>query len=194
MSRKLLVCLAFLVFVAVPAGAADEPPRPDPAALISAQREAMKRLAYMDGVWRGPAWTLQASGEKRTLTQTERIGPFLDGSVRVIEGRGYDADGKVVFNALGIVSYDPLKHAYSIHSYALGQSGDFPFLPNDQGYVWEIPAGPAKIRYTAVITDSTWKETGERTLTGKEPVQIFEMNLRRVGGTDWPAGGAIPPK
>jgi hypothetical protein len=27
--------------------------RPDPASLIAAQREAMRALAFMDGVWRG---------------------------------------------------------------------------------------------------------------------------------------------
>jgi hypothetical protein len=49
--------------------------RPSPAALIAAERDAMARLAYMDGVWRGSAWTILPSGEKRTITQTERIGP-----------------------------------------------------------------------------------------------------------------------
>ena len=42
----------------------------DPAAAIAAQREAMAPLAYMDGVWRGPAWTILESGEKRPFTQT----------------------------------------------------------------------------------------------------------------------------
>lgn len=49
------------------------------------QRAAMPPLAFMDGEWRGTAWTLLPSGEKHTLSQTERIGPFLDGSVKVIE-------------------------------------------------------------------------------------------------------------
>ena len=65
----------------------------------------MAQLAFMDGVWRGPAWTLLPSGEKHSITQTERIGSFLDGSVKVIEGKGYEADGKVSFNAFGTISY-----------------------------------------------------------------------------------------
>ena len=85
--------------------------RPDPAALIAAQREAMASLAFMDGLWRGTASTLLPSGEKHAVTQTERIGPFLDGSVKVIEGRGYDSDGKVTFNAFGTVSYNPATQA-----------------------------------------------------------------------------------
>ena len=166
---------------------------PDAAALIAAQREGMARLAYMDGVWRGTAWTLPPSGEKHTMTQTERIGPFLGGSVRIIEGRGYEADGTVGFNALGIVSYKPDQKAYNFHAYAQGNVGDFAFTPTADGYMWEIPMGPMSIRYTAVIKDGTWREVGDRIMPGKDPIRFFEMNLTRVGDTDWPAAGAIPP-
>jgi hypothetical protein len=165
---------------------------PSPAVLIAAQREAMRPLARMDGVWRGDAWTILRSGERHAITQTERIGPFLDGSIKVVEGRGYDADGKVSFNAFGVISYDPTTKAYTLHSYAQGRAGDFPLVPNADGYVWEIPAGPMKIRYTAVIKPDAWREIGEYISAGKDPVQFFEMNLKRVGETVWPAAGAIP--
>jgi hypothetical protein len=167
--------------------------RPDPA-LLAAQKEAMAPLAFMDGVWRGPAWTILPSGEKHTITQTERIGPFLDGSVKVIEGRGYDPDGKVTFNAFGTISYDPAKRAYTLHSYAQGYVGDFALKPTADGYVWEIPAGQMIIRYTCVVKDGSWREVGDRIMPGKDPVRFFEMNLKRVGDTTWPAGGAISPK
>ena len=168
--------------------------RPDAAALIAAEREAMEPLAYMDGVWRGPAKTTLPSGETRAVTQTERIGPFLGGSVKVIEGRSYDAEGKVGFNALGIISYNPDTRAYSLHSYAMGSAGDFVLQRKPDGYVWEIPAGPMTIRYTAVVKDGVWHEVGDRIAPGKEPVRFFEMTLKRVGNTDWPAAGTISPK
>lgn len=163
----------------------------DPAALMAAQRAAMERLARMDGVWRGPAWTILPSGEKHEITQTERIGPFLQGAVKVIEGRGYDASGAVTFNALGIVSYDPAKGAYTMRSYAQGRSGDFPLTVTDSGYVWEIPAGPMTIRYTAVIGDGQWHEVGDRIAPGREPVRFFDMRLTRIGDTDWPATSPV---
>ena len=168
--------------------------RQNPATLIAAQREAMQLLSVMDGVWTGPAWAIGSSGEKHTLTQTERIGPFLDGSVKVIEGRGYDRDGTLTFNAFGIISYNPATHVYTLHSYAQGNVGDFVLTPAADGYVWEIPAGPMTIRYTAVIKDGAWREVGDRIMPGKEPVRFFEMNLKRVGDTNWPAAGAISPK
>jgi hypothetical protein len=187
-----LAALAFLMMAVSSTAGGQE--RQAPAALIAAQREALAPLARMDGVWRGPAWTLLPSGEKHNITQTERIGPFLDGSVKVIEGRGYGADGKVSFNAFGTISYNPASHAYTLHSHALGNVGDFVLKPTADGYVWEIPAGPATIRYTAVIKGGTWREVGDRIVPGKEPARFFEMNLTRVGDTDWPAGGAVPPK
>ncbi len=85
----------------------------DPAVLIAAQREALGKLAFMDGVWRGSAWTVLPSGQKHNITQTERIGPFLDGSIKVIEGRGYNEDGTVGFNAFAAISYDPAAKTYT---------------------------------------------------------------------------------
>jgi len=167
--------------------------RPDPAALISAQRDALKRFAYMDGVWRGPAWTILASGQRHDITQTERIGPFLDGSVKVMEGRGYEPDGRVGFNAFAVLSYQIDRKAYVLHSYAQGLAGDFTLTPTTDGYVWEIPAGPMTIRYTATIGNNAWREVGDYVTPGKDPVRFFEMNLKRVGDTTWPANGAVPP-
>jgi hypothetical protein len=168
--------------------------RPDAAALLAAQRDALKAFAAMDGVWRGPAWTILPNGEKHAITQTERIGPFLDGAVKVIEGRGYEADGRVAFNAFGTISFSPAKNAYTLHSHAMGNVGDFTIKPTLDGYTWEIPAGPMTIRYTAVIKDGTLKEVGDRLEPGKDPVRFFEMTLTRIGDTSWPASGAVPPK
>jgi hypothetical protein len=128
--RRWLVAAILLV----PAGAALAQTPPDPNALIDAQRAAMKPLARMDGVWRGRATTMLPGGDQRTITQTERIGPFLGGTVKVIEGRGYDANGTVVFNALGIISFDPATQKHSMRSYALGRQGDFAVRPTDDGY------------------------------------------------------------
>src|SRR5436190_8121582 len=119
--------LAFALVIVPPAIA--QQARPDPATLIAAQKEALARLSFMDGVWRGPAWTILPSGEKHTITQTERIGPFLDGSVKVIEGRGYEPDGKVTFNAFATISFNPATRAYTFHSYAQGYVGDFVLKP-----------------------------------------------------------------
>lgn len=191
MPRHPLAALA-LVAATLASSAVRAQGPPDPEVLISAQRAAMAPLAKLDGVWRGPAWTLLPNGERLELTQTERVGSFLDGSVKVIEGRGYDAAGKVVFNAFAVISYDPGRQAYSFHTWAQGRRGEFTLTPNADGFVWEIPAGPITIRYTATIRDGTWHEVGDRIVPGQPPVRFIEMTLRRVGDTDWPGAGAVP--
>lgn len=168
--------------------------RPDPAVLLAAQRQAMAPLAFMDGVWRGTAWSIDQSGQKHTLVQTERVGPFLDGAVKVVEGRGYDADGKLAFNAFATIAFNPATKTFTMHSYAQGSVGDFSLTPTADGFVWEIPAGPMTIRYTAVIKDGKWNEVGDRLMPGKDPVRFYEANLQRVGDSDWPAAGAIGPQ
>ncbi len=167
---------------------------PAPATLIAAQKAALAQLAFMDGVWRGSAWTILPTGVKHTITHTERIGPFLDGSIKVIEGRGYEPDGRVSFNAFGTISYDPGSKAFTFHAHGQGRVGDFLLSVKPDGYTWEIPAGSATIRYTATIKDGAWLEVGDRIELAKDPVRFFEMNLKRVGDTTWPAGGAVPMK
>lgn len=116
--HRLAPSALLMITLGVSLTALGQPGRPDPATLIAAQREAMVPLSRMDGVWRGSAWTILPSGVKHNIIQTERIGPFLDGSVKVAEGRGYDPDGKVGFNAFATISYNPSTRLYTLHSYA----------------------------------------------------------------------------
>jgi hypothetical protein len=158
--------------------------------LAAAQRTAMARLAWMDGEWRGPAVTQTADGEHRVI-QTERIGGLLDGTIKVIEGRGFNPDGTKGFNAFGVISYDPSADAFEFRSYAQGRSGTFTITPTGDGYVWEIPAGPATIRYTASVANGTWTEVGDRLVEGRPPARFFEMKLQRIGDSAWPEAGAL---
>jgi hypothetical protein len=54
--------------------------------------------------------------------------------------------------------------------------------------------GPITIRYAATIKNGVWHEVGTHVVRDREPAQFFEMTLKRIGDTDWPAGGAVPPK
>lgn len=154
--------------------------------------KAMAKLGFMSGIWTGQAGGVDADGVRYSVRQTERMGPMLGGDVIVIEGRGYKEDGSIGFNALGVISWDSRSGKYEFRSYAQGYAGTFELKPAQDGYIWEIPAGEATIRYTATVLDGRWREIGERLVPGKPAVQIFEMNLKRVGGTDWPAADPVP--
>jgi hypothetical protein len=199
-NREVLVKLRFCLAVALatlpvamafaqsqPAGA---PQSRDPAAITRAEAEAMAKLHWMDGAWRGPAVTRTAQGERKVM-QTERIGPMLGGTIKVIEGRGFSDGRNVGFNAFGVVSYDPFRHAYEFRTYAQGYAGTFPLEVTPTGYVWSTPAAGGSVRYTATVKGDSWNEVGDLIAEGKPPVRIFEMNLARIGDSDWPEAGAL---
>jgi hypothetical protein len=163
------------------------------AASIAAQRAAIARIDIIDGMWRGSAVQKTPAGEHR-MTQTERVGSLLDGSIKLIEGRGYGPDGATVFNALAVIAWDPVTKAYHMRTHAQGRSADPKFAMTDAGFVWEFPAGGATIRYTATIGGGKWREIGEYLMPGRPPMQFFEMNLTRIGDSPWPAGGTVPAK
>lgn len=187
-------CLVLVLILGSVAPVASAQGYPDTGPLMAAQREALAKLAFLDGTWRGTARTLLPDGTWHEFTQTERVGPMLDGGVRVIEGRGYEADGSVYFNAFAVVSYDVGKQAYQLRSYARGFVGDFELRLTDDGFAWTIPAGPMTMEYRATVQDGVWREVGDRVIPGQEPVRFIEMEMRRTGDTDWPAAGAVGPE
>ena len=165
---------------------------PDTEALLAAERQAMQPLAILDGIWHGPATITQPDGKVITITQTERVGAMLGDTVKVIEGKSYAADGTSPFNALAVISFSPQTGKYAFHSYAQGYAGDFAIDVRPDGFTWSIPAGPATLRYTSTLKDGVWTEIGERLVEGQAPARMFEMSLRRIGDTDWPAGNPVP--
>lgn len=187
-----LAPLLLYLTLAAPAPASAQ--APDSAALLAAQREAMAALAPMDGLWRGSARVTLPGGRQHELIQTERVGAMLGDTVKVIEGRGFGPEDRLEFNALAVVSFAPATGRYRMHSYAQGMEGDFEFEPRADGFAWTMRFGPVAVRHVAVIEGDRWTETGERLVPGQPPVRTFEMTLRRIGATDWPAAGAVPAR
>ena len=83
---------------------------------------------------------------------------------------------------------------YEFRAYAQGNAGTFPMTPTADGYVWEIPAGPGVIRFTATFKKGQWREVGDRVFPGAPPVRFFEMNLKKVGETEWPGMNPVSPR
>jgi hypothetical protein len=159
-------------------------------AAIAAQQAAMHKLDWMRGAWRGTA-EMQTPQGKLVVTHTERVGNFLDGTLTLIEGKSFLADGSVGFNAFAVASYDDKTQTYWFDSHAQGRAGKFKLAVTGNGYVWEVPAGPATIRYAATFADGKWTEVGDYVSPGQPPRRIFSMTLSRVGDTPWPGGGAM---
>lgn len=164
----------------------------DPAA-VAAQREHMSRLDWMNGEWTGAAEVMVGMGQTRTLRHTERIGPMLDGVIKVIEGHSYEADGSTGFNAFAVLSWDDENDRYTMRSYVGGMAGDFPLEITPTGWRWSTPARGGEIRYETVHTPDSWTETGDFIMPGREPMRVITLRLTRKGDSDWPAAGAVAP-
>lgn len=180
--------LAALLGLAAPAAAQ----MPDLEALASEQRDAMGKFAWLDGEWRGTA-TVFGPGGSETLTQTERVGTMVGGTVRVVEGRGYDAQGNLLFNAFGTITYDAMRDRYVMATVARGMTAQPWFALVEGGFDWGIDAGPVKITYETRLVDGVWIETGFQQFGAGERVKTIEMRLERIGDSDWPAAGAVGP-
>ena len=184
MLKSILAAGALIAAIAVPAAAAD----------TGTNAGAMAKFDTMKGVWKGEAKGFGPGGVPFSVTQTERIGPLLGGDILVIEGTGYDAGGKVAFNAFGVISWNAQTQGYEFRAYNGGRAGTFKMTPTDTGAVWEIPAGPnANIVSTITIKDGTWHEVQQYVAQGQPARTMVEMNLKRISDSEWPAAGAIKP-
>lgn len=188
MSLRVRIVLVTALLLAPLSATAQVPLQP---AGSEAQRLAIAALDRLDGTWRGEAFSIGPGG-RSDLTQTERVGSMLGGSIKVIEGRGYDPEGGTSFNALAVISWDAAAGRYAFRSWANGYSGEFPFETTAEGFRWEVPAGPnARIVYVSVVNDGRWHETGHYIVEGQSPRLIFEMTLTRIADSAWPASGAV---
>jgi hypothetical protein len=149
----------------------------------------------MPGIWKGTASGTGTGGKAFEIIQTERVGTLLDGRLMVIEGRGYDKDGSLKFNAFGVISRTADKNGLEFRAYQGDDAGTFPLTVDGRVLHWERPAGPdAIVRFTIDLTqDGRWHEIGEYLAHGKPAYKIIELNLSRIGDTDWPRAGTVRP-
>jgi hypothetical protein len=155
----------------------------------AANREAMKKLDYLAGKWKGEATVMAGPKETKKLTQTEDVQFRLDGVVLLVEGigrgklPGKEEEG-VVFNALGVMSYDAQAKKYKVKAYrAEGQSVDADMTLTEKGFVWGFkePARSLEVKYTMTLTPKgEWHEVGEYSQDGKTWAKFIEMTLTRV--------------
>lgn len=157
-------------------------------------RAGIDRLDILDGEWAGPASSMGPGGARIDMVQTERVGDLAGGSLKLVEGRGYTADGQTAFNAFAVITFNPATGKYLFTTFVDGQKHDFPLTVTADGFSWERPAGPnAVVRFTATVKDGKWREVGEYIAAGQPPRQMIELNLKRLGDSRWPLGDPVDP-
>jgi hypothetical protein len=150
--------------------------RPD----VAAQREAMKKLAFLAGKWSGEALVMRGLGEPMKLQQTENVQYKLDGLVMLVEGASRNASGQTVFQALATISYDDAANTYHFRAYNDGRYLDTDLTVTPGGFAWGYSSGPVKVSNTMRLSDTgEWVETAETTFGSSPPRKSLEMTLKR---------------
>ena len=173
------------VIVLLLAGAGSSPGQPPAPA---AQRDAMKKLDFLVGQWKGEGWMEFAPGQRRTFKGTETVQGKLDGLLLAVEGRHLgrpDDKGKevVVHNAFGLVSYDDKAKRYRFQAFtSRGNYEDAEAKVSEGQLVWGMKVPQfGEVRYTTKLDEKgRWFEVGEVTQDGKAWRKFFEMTLERV--------------
>jgi len=140
----------------------------------SISKSRISQLEFMVGNWKGSGWMMGRDGQKSEFEQTEKIQFKLDSTMVLIEGMG-KSGGKVVHNALAILTYDKTEDKLVFRSYLQnGQNGEFPAELTDGKLYW-FPN--PNVRYIIGINEGgQWYETGEFK-RGENWTQFFEMTL-----------------
>jgi hypothetical protein len=170
------------------AAAAQQGPPASPNA--RATQEAMAKLAFLVGRWEGEATLLQApeGSPMRTIRQSEDVRYKIGQSVLLVEGTGRmrtdtGEPGRVVFEALATITWDPAQKAYSMRAFTERGFVNPVIEVKDEEILWgfDTPDGSMKVRYHIVIDERNhWLETGESSRDGgKTWTKMIEMDLER---------------
>ena len=174
------------VIVLLLAGAGSSPGQPPTGP--AGQRDAMKKLDFLIGQWKGEGWMEFAPGQRRTFKGTETVQGKLDGLLLAVEGRhlgqlGGEGKEVVVHTAFGLVSYDDKAKRYRFQAFtSRGNYEDAEAKVSEGQFVWGMKVPQfGDVRYTTKLDKKgRWFEVGEVSQDGKEWRKFYEMTLERV--------------
>ena len=149
---------------------------------LVAQREAMKKLAFLVGKWAGEARLLRGPTESVELLQTEEAQYKLDGLIVVIEGVGRTkSDGQPVLQAFGIISHDDEGGTYRLRAFNDGRflETQMKLLENGEGMTWGFTLGEIRTNSVLRINErGEWTELAEISIGSQPPKKLLELTVR----------------
>ncbi len=154
------------------------------ASSLDKQHEAMRKLDFLLGKWRGRGWIMFGPNKRETFEINESVEMKLDNLVVVIEGVG-TSDGKIIHNALGLLSYDADKQQYVWEAFTkTGNRIETAPEISANKFVWGFSNAQmgGEVRYTISLNEKgNWLEIGEFSRDGgKTWFKNFEMQLQKI--------------
>lgn len=164
----------------MPAQARQPAPNAGPA------REAMKKLDWLTGQWRGTA-DVQGPGGAMQLQQSEDVRLKVFDTALLIEGTGREPGsdakpGEIVFQALAVITYDAAAKKYNMRAITERGSVDPYIEVKDKEVFWgfDVPGGAGEVRYHIRLDEQgRWHEVGEFSQDGQTWMKFLEMKLER---------------
>lgn len=160
-------------------------PRSEPP---TAQIEAIKKIAWLEGVWEGSASFVTPTGSAPAKSW-ERVALAAGGTALLIQGRhfGVGADGQagaLMHDAAGLVSFDERSGRYRIVTQTKeGRGGSFEGKVENGVFSWFIPRPGGHVRYDIQRNDKgQWSELGFNCNDGAPTcTEFLRMTLDRKG-------------
>jgi hypothetical protein len=140
-------------------------------------RTGLSGLQFMTGHWTGSGWMTGRDGQKHSFIQSEEVQFKLDSTLLLVEGIGR-SEGKIIHNALAIVTFNKNDGNYIFQSYLSdGRNGSFTGELVDGKFYWYPNEN---IRYIISLNEKNqWYENGEMK-RNDDWFQFFEMTLDRT--------------
>lgn len=173
------IILSVMVATAVVCGSVAQTSKP------TVQINAMSKLDWLVGDWKGAGWVEFAPGQRRTFSQTERVEWKAGGTVIAVEGRGttvYAGTNMPVHDAFAVISYEAGARQYRWRSHTdKGHAADLTPTVGERTFQWamDVPE-TGSMRYTIVLNEKgEWFEIGEMSRDRKTWRKFFEMTLQK---------------
>ena len=148
LAGRLLIMFTRFSWVAIYVLTTGVPSAPGQSPTTAAQQDAMKRLEFLVGQWKGEGW-MQVAGQRRTFKGTEVVQRKLDGLLVAIEGlhRGQVGEEGVVHHAFALVSYDDKAKRYRFQAFTSQgtyEDAEAKVSTTMAGWSWVLETCPAE--------------------------------------------------
>ena len=151
--------------------------------------QAMKKLNFLIGQWRGEGWTETGPGKRLLVRAMETVQSKVGGELLFIEGLGTsrsapDQPETKGHDALGFLYYDVKAKMYRFQGHRGGGLAiDSEAKVTDGSFAWQFTddRSGATIRFTMRLSDKgEWFEIGEASVDGQTWRKFFEMTLQKT--------------
>ena len=144
--------------------------------------EAIRKLAFLEGVWRGKGW-IQAGDKKQYFNETETVRIKVGETLVQIDVYGVSAenDSVIINNGLAIISYNQPTKKYEMKFFqADGSLTDATVrIIHKNTIEINLSRKTGYTRFVIEANESQWFEQGFSSSDGKSWKQVFEMKLTR---------------